>query len=224
MEALPSADSVALASSDSALPAADVAPIAAIILAGGGSSRLGAAKQLLRDARGDSLLLRLVEQAHQARYSPIVVVLGAQADDVRALLHGAPVVCVENQRWQEGMATSIQAGIELLLAPASHASSVRAAVLMACDQPAVTASHLRLLREQWARTGARVVSRYDDVCGIPAIWPRADWPALAALHGDRGARALLTGMEDAVPLAQGALDLDTPTDVRQWHALQDHRV
>jgi molybdenum cofactor cytidylyltransferase len=63
-----------------------------------------------------------------------------------------------------------------------------------------------------------VVSSYDGAHGIPAVWPRADWPALRQLSGDRGAKALLRGDEAAVPLAGGALDLDTPDDVQRWRA------
>ncbi len=186
--------------------------IAAIVLAAGASRRLGAVKQLLRDADGQALLPRLVRDAGAAGCAPVIVVLGAHADTVRPLLDDASAHIVENTAWIDGMAGSIRAGLDAL-----ESSACSAAVLLACDQPAVNAEHLRALLAAHAEHGGRVVSRYDGVSGIPAVWPRADWPALRALTGDRGARSLLHGDETAVDLPDGALDLDTPRDVARWH-------
>lgn len=187
--------------------------IAAIVLAAGASRRLGSAKQLLRDAHGESLLVRIVRDAIGAGCDPVVVVLGAHADDVREVLADEPVICVENPHWSDGMSSSIRCGIDYL-AP----SACSAVLLLACDQPAVTAAHLRALLETHAVRGERVVSVYAGVRGIPAVWPRADWNGLRALHGDRGAKSLLRGDEPAIALDHGALDLDTPEDVYLWRA------
>jgi CTP:molybdopterin cytidylyltransferase MocA len=187
--------------------------IAAIVLAAGASRRLGTAKQLLRKANGESLLVRIVRDAVDAGCDPVVVVLGAQADDVREVLAQEPAVCVYNPLWTDGMSSSIRAGIDHVAS-----SACTAVLLLACDQPAVSASHLRALLEQHRMRGERVVSVYEGVHGIPAVWPRSDWSGLRALHGDRGAKSLLRGDEPAITLAQGALDLDTPEDVYLWRA------
>jgi len=188
--------------------------IAAIVLAAGASRRLGTAKQLLRDAQGDSLLVRIVHHAIEAGCDPVVVVLGAQAEEVREVLAGEAVVCVDNAHWADGMSSSIRYGIDHIAS-----STCSAMLLLACDQPAVSAEHLRLLLAEHRTRGERVVSVYEGVRGIPAVWPRMDWTALRALHGDRGARSLLRGDEPAIALANGALDLDTPEDVSHWRAV-----
>jgi len=187
--------------------------IAAIVLAAGASRRLGTAKQLLRDARGDSLLVRIVRDAVEAGCDPVVVVLGAQAEDVREVLADEPVICVDNAHWTDGMSSSIRCGIDQIAS-----STCSAMLLLACDQPAVSAEHLRVLLAEHRTRGERVVSVYEGVRGIPAVWPRTDWSGLRALHGDRGAKSLLRGDESAIALAYGALDLDTPEDVYLWRA------
>ncbi len=190
--------------------------VAALLLAAGASSRLGEPKQLLRDADGTLLITRLASNAVAAGLSPVVVVLGANAAAVRDSLSALPVQIVENAEWQSGMATSIHAGLQAL----TH-EPVQAVLLMACDQPAVTTPHLQALLAHFAGEPKRVASSYAGVHGIPAVWPRSDWPAMMQLSGDRGARALLNGGEAAVELAHGELDVDTPQDLAAWRSLED---
>jgi CTP:molybdopterin cytidylyltransferase MocA len=189
---------------------------------------MGSAKQLLRDANGEALLVRLVRDAREGGCAPVVVVLGAYAESVRDVLRDALhdkvrdvrpdnagdaelVVCVENVDWAEGMSGSIRAGLQAI-----ESGTATAVMLLTCDQPSVDVGHIRALLAAHEDHGERVVSQYDGVCGIPAIWPRAEWPLLASLEGDRGARSLLRGDETAVPLSGGAMDLDTPEDVYRW--------
>lgn len=195
----------------SVVPAASVA---VLLLAAGASSRLGEPKQLLRDVDGTPLIARLAASALAAELSPVIVVLGANAQAVREALSALPVQTVENAAWQTGMASSIHTGLQLL-----QQQPVQAVLLMACDQPAVTTQHLQKLQARFTQEPRRVVSAYAGVHGIPAVWPRSDWPAMMALSGDRGARALLEGSEAAVPLVYGELDVDTPEDLAQWRAL-----
>lgn len=184
--------------------------IPAVVLAAGASRRLGEPKQLLRDAHDTAVLTHVVQAALDGGCAPVIVVLGATSDDVRTVVPpGAE--CVENAQWANGMSTSIRVGVHAI----GH-SPASGLLLLACDQPAVTAAHVRALCEAHAGHGERVVSEYDGVFGIPAVWPRADWDALAALTGDRGAKGLLRGIEDAIPLPDGARDLDTPEDVAAW--------
>ena len=169
--------------------------MAAVILAAGASSRLGEPKQLVVVA-GERLLERAVRVATAAGCSPVVVVLGASAERVLAECALGAAIVVVNEAWASGMASSIRAGIAVI-----DADGV---ILMTCDQPAVTAEHLKRLMD----ADEPVASSYAGRRGVPAYFPRRCFAALRSLKGDAGARALLQAAP-AVELAGGDLDVDT---------------
>jgi molybdenum cofactor cytidylyltransferase len=185
-----------------------------VLLAAGGSTRLGHSKQLLR-WNGRSLLRRAAETALASGCHPVVVVLGAGADAHRAELEGLPVRDVENTRWREGMGGSLRLGMEAL----REEPSLEAVVLMVCDQPAVDAEHLRALMRARQEQGRPVVaSGYGGTVGVPALFDRSLFAELEALPASAGARPLLTkepGRVAVVPLPGGELDVDTPEDVER---------
>ena len=130
------------------------------------------------------------------------------------------VTCVENEHWERGMGTSIAAAVTALHdVRLAHTSAV---LIATCDMPTVTVEHLQSLLAMSQQGTQRVASEYSGpdgapVRGIPATLPRADWPALAALDGDQGARGLLRDIGTlTVSLPSGHFDLDTPSDVAAW--------
>ena len=176
----------------------------AIVLAAGASTRLGQPKQLIR-IPGETLLERAVRVAREAGCDPIVTVLGASADEILAssqLDHAIPLI---NSEWQQGMGNSISFGIRRLQ---TIAPEISGAVLMVCDQPAVTSAHLRAL----AATGRLTASVYSGHRGVPAYFPAEMFAELKNLTGDTGARDLLSTAA-TVPLTDGELDIDTPGDL-----------
>jgi CTP:molybdopterin cytidylyltransferase MocA len=173
--------------------------IAAVVLAGGASTRLGEPKQLIRIA-GETLIDRAIRTAREAGCAPVVVVLGAASEAIREQCELSDAVVVLNDTWEEGMASSIRVG----MAAVHGAEGV---VLMTCDQPAVTADHLRKL----AATGEVMASAYAGRRGVPAYFPASSFPALMQLTGDAGARELLRHAA-TVELAGGELDVDTVAD------------
>lgn len=195
--------------------------VAAVVLAAGASSRLGEPKQLLTDAAGVPAVARVARLAAAAGCAPVAVVVGAGADRVTAALRGEPVDIVRNAQWSAGMGTSIAAGIRALQSTAG--ADIAGALILPCDMPAVDLTHLSALCRAFDGD-RRVASRYVDgsgreVRGIPAVLPRRDWPWLVALDGDRGARPLFDEAHTrTVPLAGGTFDIDTPADLRRWHA------
>jgi molybdenum cofactor cytidylyltransferase len=180
--------------------------IAAVVLAAGASTRLGEPKQLVKLA-GETLLERAVRTAREAGCGPVVVVLGAEQERVRAGCALGDAVTAVNDEWREGMASSIRVGIRTLLA---NAGDVDGAVVMTCDQPAVTAAHLRALMA----SGTVTASGYAGRRGVPAYFPAAAFAGLMALRGDAGARELLVGA-GVVELAGGELDVDTAAELKE---------
>jgi molybdenum cofactor cytidylyltransferase len=186
-----------------------------VLLAAGGSSRMGAPKQLLR-LGGRSLVRRAAEALLEAGCEPVVVVLGGEAEAVRAELEGLPVAPVLNPAWREGLATSLRCG--LLALPDSAA----AALVCPCDQPGVSSAlFARMLLLQRSSGKPIVACRYGGVVGAPALFLRARFPELLALQGDVGARAALAGGPEhvvSVEFPAGAFDVDTPEDWSRWRA------
>lgn len=188
-----------------------------VILAAGASVRMGTPKQLLPIA-GQTLLTRIVEAALAAPVWPVIVVLGAHAEEIRPTLARLPVLVVENAAWPEGMASSIREGITTLQ---QFSRSLDAAIIALCDQPAFSAEVIRQLLAAQRSTGrSMVAARYSDHPGAPALFLRAHFHALAHLTGEQGARALLAAHPDEVAqvdLPALATDLDTIQD----YAAQD---
>jgi CTP:molybdopterin cytidylyltransferase MocA len=183
-----------------------------VLLAAGGSRRLGAPKQLLRH-RGRPLLVHALTTATAALPGgALVVVLGAHALKLRALVRRtAPrATAVFNARWEEGLATSLLAGL------AAAPRDAPAALIMLVDQPHVDAHALRRLLAAWRRRPAvPAAARYAGRAGVPAVLPRRYWRTLLhGLEGDSGARVLLRGAAalTLVDMPEAELDIDTPAD------------
>jgi molybdenum cofactor cytidylyltransferase len=181
------------------------------VLAAGGSRRLGRPKQLLRI--GDrTLVRRVVDAAGEGGCESVVVVLGAEAEAVRAALGGAAVEFVENARWNEGIASSIRSGIALV----ERKPAVRAALLLTCDQVELDGDVVRRVIEAFdGAAGGMVACEYAGTLGIPALFERSRFRELALLCGDAGAKSILLRDRDAVrrvPWPGGAAEADTPED------------
>jgi CTP:molybdopterin cytidylyltransferase MocA len=180
--------------------------VAAVVLAAGASTRLGEPKQLVM-LGGETLLERAVRIAQEAGCAPVVVVLGASAEVIRAAsdLNGA--IAVVNDRWAEGMGSSVRAGVAPL-------KEVDGCVVMTCDMPSVTAAHLQTLMG----TGEVTASLYAGRRGVPAYFPVSRFPVLMELQGDTGARDLLRTAR-CKELVGGELDVDTVGDLERAREL-----
>ncbi len=199
--------------------------VAGVVLAAGASTRLGQPKQLLQHDGGEPLVVVAARQLLDAGCLPVLVVTGAAHDEVARAVEQLGVPLLLNEAWSEGMGSSIRAAIHWLT---QQEAPMLGTVIAACDMPSVTADHVRALVQQSNGGRDRVASSYAGldgavVRGIPAVLPRADWPALAALAGDRGARAILQAPDTrTVHLEQGSFDLDTPEDVQRWRGAPSH--
>lgn len=188
--------------------------VGVVLLAAGGSSRLGHPKQLVR-YQGQTLVRRAAEAAASLRSGPVVVVLGASRDAVAAELTGLPVRTVDHADWAAGPGGSLRAGLGALreLEP----PALDAVLVLLCDQLRVDAAHLRSLLESFERTRASVVaSAYEDTRGVPALFARDVFPELEALSPGQGARGVIARVPSRVvdvPLPGGGDDVDTAEDV-----------
>jgi nicotine blue oxidoreductase len=192
--------------------------VAGLLLAAGGGRRFGGAKALA-ELDGRLLVERGMDLLRGGGCSPLVVVLGAQADDVTAVadLDGAQVVI--NPHWQEGMGSSLRIGFDTLI-PGPAAAVVIALV----DQPLLGPAAVRRVRQAWAAGAAAAVATYEDRPGHPVLLDRALWSqARAQAGGDVGARTLLRGHPELV--TQVACD-DTgdPFDVDTQAAMEQARA
>jgi molybdenum cofactor cytidylyltransferase len=183
-----------------------------LILAAGGSTRMGRPKQLLR-WQGRTLLERAIGSACEVLPERVFVVLGAHEPQIRAAINLDAVETVRNPDWQEGIASSIRRGIEALPA------SAETALLMLCDQPRVDSTHLAALLDAWCDEPELIIaSQYHLSCGVPVVFPAVYFERLRSLTGDKGAKPLLREFEPCVvkiPLAEAELDIDTPGDFEQ---------
>jgi len=184
----------------------------AVILAAGASTRMGTPKQLL-SVGGRPLIVHAVEAALASSAWPVVVVLGAEADRIKPVLARHPVLIAENPAWSEGMASSVRAGIGLMI---QFSRSLDASLLALCDQPAFSAGSIARLVEAQRATGRGIAAaHYRGRNGAPALFLRTHFAALGALTGEEGARNLLNGDPEAVAsvgMPEFEKDLDTPED------------
>jgi molybdenum cofactor cytidylyltransferase len=141
----------------------------------------------------------------------VSVVLGANAAAIVPMLSRMSVSLVVNRGWTEGLASSIRAGVERL------PGTCKGALLILGDQAAVSGADLRRLADAWRRDRlAMAAAQYAQGCGVPAVFPRTQFPALLALRGEQGARSLLRnpiGRLVGVPMPSAAFDIDTPQDL-----------
>ena len=191
-----------------------------IILAAGASTRMGQPKQELQ-FQGETLLQRAIRIAGESSAQSITVVLGANAEGINAAMDDQRISVCYNAHWQEGMSSSIKAGLQWLL----HARPVMEQVLlMLCDQPLVTPQLLNQLMRAGQQQAGIVACAYQDTVGAPVLFHRRYFNQLLLLTGQEGAKKLLMKFSGAVvtiPFKEGAVDVDTPEDYRRLNTMQN---
>jgi len=160
--------------------------VAGIILAAGASQRMGQPKPLLL-WRGKPFICHVARTALDAGLTPVVIVTGARADEVRAALADLPVGIAYNPNWTEGQSTSVQAGLQSL------PPETDAAIFLLADQPHIPVELLRALLEQHVQTRAPIVAPLiGEQRGNPVLFDRSTFPDLMSLQGDAGGRQVLS--------------------------------
>lgn len=184
----------------------------AIILAAGGSTRMGQSKQML-DIRGQKLLPKTIGTVLRSHIQSVVVVLGARAEDHIKMIKEFPVEVVQNKDWAKGMGNSLKAALLHLIA--SH-PALDAVIVLVCDQPLLESQNVQNLISAFEESRKPVIaSRYSGMPGVPALFDRSYFDKLSTLPDDQGAKKIiLQNRTDVleVDFAGGEVDLDTPED------------
>lgn len=188
-------------------PSAD-APLRAtgLVLAAGGSRRLGTPKQLLPYG-SQTLLGHVLGVARQCRFDQLLCVVGGGAEEVLARVDFDGVQVVENREFGDGCSSSIAAA----LGAVDPRSEVL--VLMLGDQPGIRPDTVAALLGG-VGSAPVAVCRYDDARGHPFVFARRTFPELMALHGDKAVWKLLDRWADEV--AEVAISGPVPLDVDTW--------
>jgi molybdenum cofactor cytidylyltransferase len=185
--------------------------VAAVVLAAGRSTRMGAVNKMLAEIGGKPLVRIAVEQAVASRAKPVIVVTGHEREKVEATLKGLPVCLAHNPDFSEGLGSSLRAGIAAVPADAD------AAIICLGDMPQVDAALIDRLIAAFdpERSALVVVPSIDGRRGNPVVWSRRFFHDLMSIQGDVGARHLIGNYTEAVveiPVTgEAALtDVDTP--------------
>lgn len=190
--------------------------VAGVLLAAGAGTRFGGPKALVR-LHGELLVHRGVRLLREGGCDRVLVVLGAQAERVRAELRDhldrGDVDAVVAEDWATGMGASLRAGLAAL------PSDAGACVVALADQPLVAPEAVRRLVTAWTGGATAAVASYDGRARNPVLLDRAVWPEVsAAAVGDTGARGWLATHPDRVVAVEcgdtgSPYDVDVPADL-----------
>lgn len=184
--------------------------LATLVLAAGAGSRFPETPKQLALYGGKPLLTHAIHLAEQASPENVTVVLGCQADVIKAQLNLSNALVHEH--WAQGMGSSLAYGVNQL------PNNVDAVLILLADQVALKSADLSVLIDRFkAQDGSPkiVCAQYRDQWGVPAIFPKSYFSALKQLKGDKGAKHLLTAQSCiAVPIERAAVDIDTEADLK----------
>ncbi|MBI9049543.1 MAG: putative selenium-dependent hydroxylase accessory protein YqeC [Anaerolineaceae bacterium] len=181
---------------------------AGVILAAGGSNRLGTLKQLL--IIGNESFLRLtIKKAIDSHLAPIIVVLGHEYDRLNKEIEDLPITIVNNNNWQKGQSTSVIEGSKHL----SAFAPIGGALFMTIDQPFLNEATIqKIVRCHTSNIGKSIVPRCDGQNGSPVLIDADSFSEIRKVKGDKGARSILHTLPHTyldIHNCKELLDIDT---------------
>ncbi len=190
--------------------------VAAVILAAGGSRRMGGRPKQLLPWGDKTLIQHVLDQVKGVNFTDIIVVLGHRADEVRKTLADEPVRIVVNPDWEVGISTSIKAAVRAL------PEDVDAAMFIHSDQPGLTSDIMNRIRWRYESTDRPVVyASYYGEQGLPVLFDKKLFPDLLALRYTEGGKKVVRKyayVSLSVPIIEAwrGEDIDTAEDYSRW--------
>jgi molybdenum cofactor cytidylyltransferase len=159
--------------------------VAAIILAAGGSSRLGRPKQLL-DWFGKTFVNQLIDMALETGLDPVVIVTGAYGEEIEQSIHNDDVIVAQNVNWKDGQSSSMQVGVKAL-----NENEIDSLIIFLCDQPQVPGELIEKMIKESQKDELDIVATSvgGKICP-PTLFKTRCIEGLLGLQGDQGGRAL----------------------------------
>lgn len=187
---------------------------ATLILAAGGSFRMGKPK-LAEKFLGTNLIETVLEATSVINKTPKLIVFGGYKDTYLPQIENSDIDFVFNPKWQNGIASSINVGIEWF----TNKEEIDSVMILLADMALVNSEYLeKIIKAAKGSTKGIVASNYGPSLGPPVIFHKKYFRELQDLKGDRGAKSvILRHMEDLVTLdfADGLIDIDTPEDLKR---------
>ena len=160
---------------------------AILILAAGESKRMDEPKQLL-PYNNSTLLLHTIEQANSIKYADVFIVIGAHFSDVFKSIRGQKATILKNNNWEDGMGSSISKGVELI----KKKNNYDRVLVTLADTPLITQEHYEGLISLSDETGKRIIlTNYEEVSGVPAIFDKSLFNELSILSDNEGAKPVV---------------------------------
>ena len=187
-----------------------------LLLAAGNSSRMGKPKMLL-PFNGKTLLQHSINEIKKISDQKLLVITGCYHSLLKEQLQQQQILFFQNEHWQEGMASSIGAGMKYILQYFPGAANV---MILVCDQPFISAGLFQqMITKKSQLTKGIIACRYNDTTGVPVLFDKKYFARLAILKGDFGAKKLVQQfVEDTavIDFPEGATDIDTPEDYEKF--------
>ncbi len=193
--------------------------VAVIILAAGSSSRLGQSKQLLT-IHNETLLRKICKAAITSHANRTIVVLGTDEAKHRTVIDDLDLTIVVNHEWTKGMGSSLKKGLQFLLA---KNSKTKAIIISVCDQPMLNCEIFNQLIDLYKKHPKKIIaSSYNHTLGVPTLFGSKWYKELLNTEDQAGAKKVILKNKMEVvqlPFELGALDIDTPEDLKRLNDL-----